>query len=206
MAKSTGKVMRLQTLVDAGFEPAHFRYLCLGARYRSSLKFTWEALEGARNALDGLRDRAIAWKLAPGRETDDVVLDEKYRRQFWDAMTDDLDTPVALSVVWSMAKDQALSSSRKLDLLLDFDRVLGLGVDEFRQRELDPEMQELVTRREEARQKGDWAEADRIRGELRASGIEVRDTREGPQWFVVRDLELKAAGGSTGEAGDPGSE
>jgi cysteinyl-tRNA synthetase len=187
MAKSSGQVMRLQVLTDAGFDPVHFRYLCLGARYRSALRFSMEALQGARNAVEGLKDRVIAWKLAPGRGPGDAEAGEAYRQQFWEAMRNDLDTPVALSVLWGMAKDPSIGSSRKLELLLEFDRVLGLGVDEFRQRDLEPEAMEQIRRREEARSRGDWAEADRIREDLRRSRIEVRDTRDGSQWFIVHD-------------------
>jgi cysteinyl-tRNA synthetase len=194
MAKSSGQFMRLQVLIDAGFDPVHFRYLCLGARYRSALRFSWDALQGARNAVEGLKDRVIAWKLAPGRGPGDTEAGEAYRQQFWEAMRNDLDTPVALSVLWGMAKDPSIGSSRKLELLLEFDRVLGLGVDEFRQRDLEPEAMEQIRRREEARSRGDWAEADRIREDLRRSRIEVRDTRDGSQWFIVHDDAI---------AGDP---
>jgi cysteinyl-tRNA synthetase len=98
---------------------------------------------------------------------------------------EDLDTPVGLAVTWELVKDPSVPPARKLELLLDFDRVLGLGVDGFRRTEVGPEELAMIERRERARRRGDWGEADALRARLREAGIEVRDSPDGPQWFPI---------------------
>jgi cysteinyl-tRNA synthetase len=104
-------------------------------------------------------------------------------------MTNDLDTPQALAVLWKLAKDPDLGSRQKLELLLDFDRVLGLGVSAWHRESLPEELQKLVVLREEARQRKDFAEADSLRQQLLAAGVAVKDTPDGTQWYSVRGGE-----------------
>lgn len=107
------------------------------------------------------------------------------RSDFWGAMTNDLHTPTALTVVWAVVKDEALSNQDKLALLNEFDTVLGLQLSESA-RELSNEEQEIIHAREQARQDKNWPESDRLRDRLLDQhGIQIKDTKAGTQWIRI---------------------
>jgi cysteinyl-tRNA synthetase len=180
MSKSTGEFVTLTNLAEQGFSPEDFRYLCLGAHYRSPLQFHTEALGGARNALSALRERYLSWDDAPGYAAGDI--DVRYVAAFDEAVFHDLNLPRALAVVWAMARDTSLAPTAKRRLLVQFDGVLGLGVASWRRRELPLELRELVAARSAARRDRDFGRADAIRDLLRAAGVEIRDTPAGTEW------------------------
>ncbi len=184
MAKSAGNFLTLKSLTDQGFDPLHYRYFCLGAHYRSQLFFSFEALTGAKNAFEALKNRAISWKLATGKggQSDKIT---QYEQRFWQAMADDLDTPIALSIVWEMAKDASLHPADKWHLIRVFDKILGFDVEHFARPELPQDLDELVQQREQARHSKNWQEADAMRVQLAARGIQVKDTPEGTDWYYV---------------------
>ena len=184
MAKSAGNFLTLQVLIDEGYDPLHYRYLCLGAHYRSQLFFSLEALAGAKNAFEALKNRVISWKLSPkkGNNPEKVSL---YGNRFWQALANDLDMPIALAVLWEMAKDQTLGDEEKLQLMRDFDKVLGLGVDNFTRPTLPQNLHDLVLKREQARADKDWQLADTLRQELVAQGIQLKDTPSGTDWYYA---------------------
>jgi len=184
MSKSSGKFLTLAEVRKQGFSPLDYRYFCLGAHYRSKLQFDWQALAGARNARQTLRNRYLDWLEDSSDFGGDRI--NGYQREFETAMTNDLDTPQALAILWKLAKDPALGSRQKLELLLDFDRVLGLGASAWHRESLPEELQKIVVLREEARKRKDFAAADSLRQQLLAAGIAVKDTPEGSQWYSVR--------------------
>ncbi len=184
MAKSAGGFLTLGSLMEAGFAPVHYRYYTLGARYRSQLEFSWEALDAARTAFENLKNRVCAWRVDPepargGSATED------HRARFWEAIAEDLDTPRAMAALWEAVRDPRLGSEAKLDLLEDFDRVLGLGVSEWRRPRIPEELEQLVADREEARARRDWETADALRDELREAGIQLKDTPRGTDWYRI---------------------
>ena len=124
MSKSSGQFLTLAEVRKQGFSPLDYRYFCLGAHYRSKLQFDWQALAGARNARQTLRNRYLDWLEDSSDFGDDRI--NGYQREFETAIAIDLDTPQTLAILWKLAKDPALGSRQKLGLLLDFDRVLGL--------------------------------------------------------------------------------
>lgn len=183
MSKSTGKFLTLTSLTDMGYDPLHYRYLCFGAHYRSQLFFSFEALDGARNAFESLRNRILSYRLNPEKPKNQARKNE-LRNAFFSAMNNDLDTPVALSVVWETLKDQAISSTEKLELMLEFDQILGFGVDQFKAPVLSEESMAIVRERERARQNKEWAKADAMRDQLLKEGICIKDTKEGTEWYL----------------------
>ena len=193
MAKSSGEFLRLASLEERGFDPLHYRYFCLSAHYRSALAFTWEALDGSRKAFESLKNRVIGWNVqARAKKTalpGDEQKSQSYRSLFWGHIAEDINVPAALGVVWDMARDTGLSPSAKLALAFDFDRVLGLGMQEFRRAVIDEADQELIRQRDEARRKRDWRAADAIRDQLSAEkGLQLMDTPQGTEWyFVLKD-------------------
>jgi cysteinyl-tRNA synthetase len=181
MAKSEGKIITVQNLIEEGFDPLAFRYLCLTAHYRSDLAFNWESLRAAQNALFTLREhvRKLSEKLeSKGDKTTEA---EEYRRAFLEAVNDDLNMPKALTVVWKLVRDEKeVGEGQKYELLQEFDRVLALDLaKEVARAELPREVEELIRKREAARKKRDWKTADKIREEIRELGYLIEDTAEG---------------------------
>ncbi|MGE4157504.1 MAG: cysteine--tRNA ligase [Planctomycetota bacterium] len=180
MSKSTGDFLSLKTFLAKGFKPEHYRFFCLGAHYRSPLNFTWEAATAARSAYENLTQRLLSWKGVPGKV--DAAAVETRTEAFNRALEDDLNMPAALALAWDVAKDSSIKEPTKLALLLDFDRVLGLGLASCAPPALDEKSQALMKEREAARARKDFKESDRLRAELLAHGLVVRDTPQGPVW------------------------
>jgi cysteinyl-tRNA synthetase len=182
MAKAGGNFLTVKTLRDAGFDPLHYRFFCLGAHYRSQLFFSFEGLTGAKNSFEALRNRVISWKLTPAKTTKSAK-GESYKSRFWGAMMNDLDTPVAMAILWEMAKDVELNTADKLELIRNFDAVLGFDVDSFSKPELSEELLTLVLKREQARKDRNWQEADELRKTLAEKGLQLMDTANGTEWY-----------------------
>lgn len=177
MAKSAGTFVTLDALQARGFAPMDYRYLCLTAHYRKQLAFTWEALQGARNALANLRAEVRELPLA-GAGGDHEAL----HRAFRERIADDLDMPGALAVVWNTLRNPSLPGAAKRALVEEWDGVLGLGLAAEEKGELAPDLAALVRQREEARARKDFARADAIRQTLSERGIELEDTPSGTVW------------------------
>ena len=120
MTKSSGEFLRLQNLMDEGYEPLAYRYYCLTAHYRSELSFSWESLEAANTALQRLYAAAFEWG-----EAGDISV--PFLSRFQDHIFDDLNLPRALSVAWDLIRSDEPDSVKKATLL-KFDDVFGLDV------------------------------------------------------------------------------
>lgn len=179
MSKSLGNVYLVQDIIDKGYEPLAFKMMCFTSHYRNKLNFTWEALESSQNALNRLREGYQ--KHNEGNEKIDEGIIEEYKNRFLEAINDDLNMPVAMSVIWDVVKNPH-KSKQLADLLLDFDRVLGVEiqkVNDNKNLELPDEINELLEQRKQARENKDWALSDKIRDELKEKGYIVKDTKEG---------------------------
>lgn len=172
MSKSLSNHTTLKTITESGFSPLAFRYFVLGAHYRSKLNFTFEALEGAQNALK---------KLTEHIDEEVGSVNKDYQECFKDFITQDLDTPRALALAWEVVKDTSISSTDKTATLLDFDRVFGLGLATHKKEKVPTHINALANTREEARGKKDWAKSDKIREEINSLGWVVEDTEKGPR-------------------------
>jgi cysteinyl-tRNA synthetase len=178
MAKSGGNFITLKTVMDKGYDPLVFRYFLLNAHYRAKLTFSWEALDSAATAFKRLKNRVLELK----QEVDeDALPNQAYLASFKTAVDDDLNMPRALAVVWEMLKDDVMPPDEKVATLLQMDQVLGLGVADWQPEDAHtpPDILALVSERESARKRRDFAEADRIRDELVQLGYVVEDTPEG---------------------------
>ena len=176
MSKSSGDFLRLQTLIDRGYDPLAYRFFCLGARYRAKLTFAWESLDAAATALDRLRTTAHAW----GEPT---VEDESFITRFRERVEDDLNMPRVLALVWELVGSN-LEEGVKKATLLHFDQVLGLQLDQWQpeaEEDVPAEICSLAEQRQLARAEKDWAKADEMRDRITAAGYEITDTPEGPE-------------------------
>ena len=187
MSKSSGEFLVVDDLVEQGFDPLAYRYLCLTASYRVPLTFSWEAMESAADSLRRLREgvRRLAGETpATPRVSPAGELAGRFRA----AVADDLNLPGALAVIWETLREanRVTDGGTKrglLDLALDFDRVLGLRLADAAEAETLPaDVMALIQRREAARAARDWPAADALREEIRARGYEVEDTPSGTRW------------------------
>ena len=186
MAKSDGDFLTLSRLVEAGYDPLDYRYLCLGAHYRSQLQYSEDSMNGARSSRRNLveRLRRIGETDRPAAGKDLGPRAKKYLNAFTSHICSDLNMPKALSELWNLLKDGAVSGGEKLKSAFNMDRVLGLKLEAAAARgdNLHPSLMELITEREEARVKGDYALADSLRGELAGHGVTIEDTPDGTRW------------------------
>jgi len=173
MAKSDNGFITLSTLINKGINPLAYRYLCLSAHYRSSLSFNWENLTATQNALTNLYN-IISQYPKPSK------IIEPIKKEFLTTINNDLDTPGALAILWDLIKSNH-SSDRKMATLLEFDKVLGLGLDKIKKTSLrvPDKIKELSKKREELRQQKKWSEADQIREEIEKLSFSIEDTPKG---------------------------
>lgn len=176
MSKSLGNVYLLQDIIDRGYEPLVYKLFCYSIQYRKKLNFTWEGMDSAKISLDRLRE-AYQKHLNGTDEIDENIL-EQYKNNFNEAINDDLNMPVAMSVVWELSK-RPEKSKKVSQLLKDFDRVLGLKIDEDKKQNIPDEIKELLKQREEARKNKDWSESDKLRDIIKEKGYIVKDSKEG---------------------------
>ena len=177
MSKSLGNVYLLDDIINKGYDPLVYRLFNFSCHYRGKLNFTWEGIESASVALDRLRD-GYQKHLAGTAEVSDEIINDMENR-FHQAINDDLNMPLAMSVVWEAVK-YADKSPKIAKLLEKFDTVLGIKITEKEEQEAIPEeILELVEQRKKARQEKNWAESDRLRDLISEKGYAVKDTKEG---------------------------
>ena len=174
MSKSDGSFIRLDSLIERGFDPLAYRYLVLTAHYRSKLVFSWEALEAAQTALGRLR--LGFYRLPAGG-----VADVGYRERMLAALNEDLNTPRALALAWEVLKS-ALPGDVQKATLAWLDEVLGLGLEAWQPaaHDVPDAVRRLVEARQQARLDRRWSDADALRAKIEAAGFSVRDTADGP--------------------------
>ena len=178
MAKSAGNEFVLGDLEERNFDPLSFRYLCLTIRYRHRMNFTFSALRASERALTSLRDRVWEWRSLPALANLPVETEE-WKRRFEETVENDLDFPRALGLTWSMARSE-LPGQAKLELLLHFDRVLGLGLDKVpASHDLPQGVESTVAERRVLREQANYHKADELRCTLSTSRYLVGDTPSG---------------------------
>ncbi|ASW00796.1 cysteine--tRNA ligase [Paraburkholderia aromaticivorans] len=174
MSKSSGEFVRLQTLIERGYDPLAYRYLCLGAHYRSSLRFSEAALDAAQSALDRLRRTYVQW---PQGGTPDAQSVARFKAE----IDQDLNVPRALAVLWDVVRSDLPAATRRASVDC-FDAVLGLGLADWQADDssvIPADIAALADEREKARAAQQWIEADRLRDVLTAAGWLVEDSASG---------------------------
>ena len=202
MSKSKGEFLTVSLLEEKGYDPLAYRYFCLQSHYRKALVFTWENLDNAVAAFNKLIAR-IANLKTEGEVEQEVF--EQYKAKFVQQMGNDLNTSMGVTAIFDVLKAKT-NDATKLALIGDFDKVLSLSLlekaaakraEQAAQQtakaesgytvtgEGDPAIDALVMARYEAKKAKNFAEADRIRDELKAQGIEIVDTKDGASWKRV---------------------
>lgn len=175
MAKSRGGFITLKDLIEKGYSPLDYRYLLLTAHWSTSLSFSFESLDAAKQA----RHRLVQG--VAGLESGAV--DQKQIEEFTIIVNNNLNMPEAISFVWQLIK----SNNLNLETIKEMDKVLGLNLIDEVQKQIENdknvpiEVLELVKSRDKARAEKNWAESDRVRDELTKLGYQVFDSQEGTQ-------------------------
>ncbi|KPJ54852.1 hypothetical protein AMJ47_03210 [Parcubacteria bacterium DG_72] len=172
MAKSEGNIVLINDLIKKQINPLAFRYLCLTTHYRSKLTFSWESLKASQNALDNLCEKTQMSK----SKIQIKSKIQKYKKEFLNYINNDLDTPKALALMWNLIKENKADK----ELLLDFDKVLGLGLDKVKKQVIPKEIKELAKQREKYRREKNFKKADQIRKQIKKQGYTIEDTPGGP--------------------------
>ena len=172
MAKSAGGFLRVASLIERGYDPLAFRYLCLTGHYRTQLNFTWEALDAGATGLARMR---TAFHALPPSDADATVPADLVAR-FTALVNDDLNAPRALALAWETLRG-ALPGPLKRAALARFDQVFGLGLAQWQPAEdaIPDPIAALAQARADARKARNWAEADRLRAALHEAGFDVDD-------------------------------
>lgn len=192
MSKSKGEFLTVSLLEEKGYDPMAYRLFCLQSHYRRNLVFTWENLDNAQIAYDKLVAKIAA--LNSDGELDEDAF-KQLQERFVNALNGDLNTSLAITALYDVLKSKT-NGKTKLAAIADFDRVLDLNLlsaadslrkkqDEEERVSADPEIDALVSARTQAKKEKNYAEADRIRDELKAKGIEIIDTPQGAKWRKI---------------------
>ena len=181
MAKSGDNFLKLALLEEKGYEPLAYRYFCLTAHYRSELSFSWDAMDNSQKSFNKFKSRIIELKESEDNKCDADPL--KYEDKFLNAITDDLNMPVALATAQEVLNDKNLSKTAKLNLLLKFDTVLSLGIADMKKEKVSApqEVSKLLDERADSRARKDFQKSDELREEIRRLGYEVIDGKEGQE-------------------------
>ncbi|MGW4639381.1 cysteine--tRNA ligase [Sphaerisporangium sp. NPDC004334] len=182
MAKSTGNVVLLADVENAGLDPLAVRLAFLEHRYRQQMNLTWDTLHAADRTLRRWRQRVAEWAESPSRP-----IAAAYARRAQDAFDDDLDTSTALRALRELERDESVDPGSKFETFLHLDHVLGLDLPADIGKPpavpvLPPGAAELLDARAKAREARDWSTSDRLRDELAGLGVKVTDTPEGQTW------------------------
>ena len=192
MSKSKGEFLTVSLLEKKGYDPMAYRLFCLQSHYRRNLVFSWENLDNAAMAYNKLIAKIAVLK-AEGEVDQETFA--KLKERFTGALNGDLNTSLAVTAVYDVLKAKT-NDATKLAALADFDQVLCLNLlsaaETLRKKEAeeaaasaDPEIDALVAARTQAKKDKNFAEADRIRDELKTRGIEIIDTPQGTKWRKV---------------------
>ncbi len=177
MSKSLGNLYTLDDLIKKGYCPLDFRYMNLLTHYRKALNFTFESLASSASALKSLRNLVLEHKDAPNKTKEEVL--KSYEDQFVAAISDDLNIPLALGVLWKMLKSEEKSNDIFL-LAKKFDSVFSLDLEkETKADEIPEEILNLANQRKIARENKDYAKSDEIRNLISSKGYTILDTKEG---------------------------
>ena len=178
MSKSLGNTYLIDDIIARGYSPLAYRLFNYSCHYRGKLNFTWEGIESANTSLIRLREGYQKHLNGNSDISDEIIADMENR--FHQAINDDMNMPLALSVVWEAVKYPE-KSPKIAQLLKKFDTVLGIKIDEVQETKIPQEILDLVEERKQARSDKNWSESDTIRDLLAEKGYLVKDTKDGTE-------------------------
>ena len=178
MSKSLGNTYLIDDIIARGYSPLAYRLFNYSCHYRGKLNFTWEGIESANTSLIRLREGYQ--KHLNGNSDISAEIIAVMENRFHQAINDDMNMPLALSVVWEAVKYPE-KSPKIAQLLKKFDTVLGIKIDEVQETKIPQEILDLVEERKQARSDKNWSESDRLRDLIAEKGYIVKDTKDGTE-------------------------
>lgn len=185
MSKSLNNFYTIDNLVDRGFDPLDFKYFCLNTHYSKKLNFTFDGLLASANGFKKLKSLLQEHKNGTNEISEEKL--NEYKQKFLNAINDDLNFPLALGVIWDIVRREQKSKDI-YNLVLDFDKALGLKLDEVKlsaNLNVPEEILKLANLRQEARKNKNFLESDKLRDEILNLGYTIKDTKEG---FVIEKV------------------
>ena len=183
MSKSLGNTYTLDQLQEKGIEPLAYKLFCFTAHYRTQLNFTFEGAMSSQVALNRLREGFI--KHTQGTEKIDEEIIKEYKSRFLETINDDLNLPATMGIIWEIVRNNQ-KSKQFADLLLEFDKVLGLDLansqkylDQQAKIDVPENVLKLLEERKQARQNKNWELSDNLRDKIKELGYAVKDTKDG---------------------------
>jgi len=178
MAKSEENFLTLENaFLKQNLNPLVYRFAAFQTHYRKPMEYSEESVQAARNGLQHLQNQVR--QVMENWAGQNGATHDAYKNKFLEAINDDLNMPRAMAVVQEMLKS-SVSDADKHAMMMDYDRVLGLSLDQVAESEaLPPEVQNLVEERQAARTAKDWSRSDRLRNSISQMGYMVQDTKEG---------------------------
>ena len=176
MSKSLNNLYTLKDLKEKGFSAMDYRMFNFSSLYRKKINFTFEAMEAAKVSLKRLKEGYQNHLNGNDKIEKEVIQD--FEDKFLEAINDDLNMPQALSVVWEIVR-YSKKSKQLAALLLKFDEVLGLQIDQEEKQELPENILAIIGERKKAREEKNWTKSDELRDQLISLGYSVEDTKEG---------------------------
>ena len=176
MSKSKGEFLTLSLLESKKYLPLAYRYFCLGSHYRKQLVFSYDALNQAQNTYLKLKNKVLSLKDEGNILSDKVKL---YEEKFKDAINNDLNTSLMLTLVYEVLKDKELNDLTKKEIIKSFDKVLGLDLLKKEEIKLNIDEKYILDKIEErrkAKENKDYLLADKIREELLNKDVRLIDT------------------------------
>lgn len=185
MSKSNGEFLTVSLLESKGYNPLAYRYFCLTSHYRNPLTFSFDILDGASREYQKLKKRILTL-------SNDGVLDEEkfeyFNNKFKDALSNDLNTSMAITILYEVLKDNDLNDVTKRELISNFDIVLSLDLLTEENTDIDVELEnyikDMIEKRNNYKKEKNFEMADKIREELKDKGIIIKDTREGTVYEI----------------------
>ncbi|NMB67011.1 cysteine--tRNA ligase [Candidatus Woesearchaeota archaeon] len=189
MSKSLGNIVDLDTLINEGYDPLAYRYLCLNTHYRKQLIYGKSFLDSASNSYNLLKDKIKELDKSAKQVENLEKLGDKFKiylKNFKSAVFNDLNTPRGIAVMWGVLKDKELTSEEKYYLICDFDKIFALNLSKIRyENNIPQDIKELALRREKFRKNKQWVEADKLREEIISKGYSIKDTSNG---YVIEKI------------------
>lgn len=177
MSKSLENFYTIDDIKKRGVEPLAVRYLFLQTHYRQPMNFTWEAAKAAQEGYNNLKQTLLILKKQTQRQVlseDKLAKVDHYRKRFMETISNDLQIPQASAIMWEVAKSN-IPSGDKYDLILDFDQVLGLKLDQLEEEKIPEEIIKLAEERKKARQKKNYQLSDQLRQKINDLGYIIED-------------------------------
>ena len=185
MSKSKGEFLTLSLLESKKYLPLAYRYFCLGSHYRKQLVFSYDALTQAQNTYLKLKNKVLSLKDEGNILSDKVKL---YEEKFKDAINNDLNTSLMLTLVYEVLKDKELNDLTKKEIIKSFDKVLGLDLLKKEEIKLDIDEKYILDKIEErrkAKENKDYLLADKIREELLNKNVRLIDTKDNTTYEII---------------------